>query len=101
MQSDPVGTLPHYLRVNENDLGLDDGRVFFCAAFQASEQYFFEIDLSPEYFDYAYCRCSSGYYGKPPVNCEVCPENCDCSKGGDKMRWKRGYYPVLNGSKCI
>ena len=57
-----------------------------------------KIFVSPDYFDYNNCYWASGYVGKPPFNCVVCPEGFDCTNGGDSMTWSNGYYPIIVNS---
>lgn len=57
-----------------------------------------ELVISPSYFDYKYCECASGYFGKPP-GCSFCqPLHYATNCSGDSMTYRTNYYPDLCAS---
>jgi hypothetical protein len=80
-------------RIDEQKSILDLNGTFSCASLTMLTGQ--EIQVSPDYADYAQCRCTAGRYGVPKdQQCKPCPPGCDCSKGGHALSWPKGYYPI-------
>lgn len=84
-----------------SNMDVDDGRIFYCPTVETVPPYYFQLSASPEFLGYSVCTCARGYYGLPPDECQMCPPHGNCSQGGTTVTWKRGFYPVFNGSLLL
>lgn len=50
--------------------------------------------ISPSYFDYRFCNCSAGFFGKPPecTLCQLIPEATSCE--GIALTYTKNLWPV-------
>jgi len=83
------------LNVGNSNAAISYGE-YFCIplAPPVSRSMSFLYDPSFVHYSERLCRCSLGYYGKPPSECEECLPHGSCTTG-TAMYWTAGYYPIL------